>query len=1009
MSKNLFPNDGTLWSIRTFDISGNYGQNLRLDASSNLVFNRSGATFCTLGLNVIDASNVNGLNLNGTYFSNGVSALKIPADTSNNRPPGQVGYIRYNTNTNLVEYWNGNTNSWIAISEPIPTITTISPNYVPEDSSFNYTIVGSNFNTGSVIQFIGNVDLITYNTFGPTSFVSDTTLNARNSLTMSDASINTGFFVKVTNTTSGTSFTTPTAVLSLNRGPVWNTVANSNIGTGISATTYIESNSPFTDLSASDVPPPHLPLRYSYTSGGAPIGASGMILDTSGNFYGTTPTLTTTVSSTYNFTAIVSDASGALSSVRTFFFTITLPIANIVGGTSIVGYTDASGNNFTQVAPYSGGYTVYIFTAGSSTFTTTQFFPPYVSYLVVGGGGAGGAGDSGGSGGGGGGAGGYLSGYRAITANTSYTITVGAGGTGTTSIGGSGGASSITGTGISLSAAGGGGGANNFTTGANGGSGGGGGLRNNFSGGSGNTPSTTPAQGNAGGSTLFGNTGATGRGGGGGGALARGAGGYGNSELNGNFGVGPGGTGGSGITNNIRGTGLITYSGGGGAGGYDRLFGVGGSGGGGAGSGSTGTTIATSYSVVGTAGTANTGGGGGGTATGSGVGSSITGGNGGSGIVILRHLSNIIASNIQTAFTINSFTYSGTPLNGLYQTASGYQTGTNTTPGTATVTYVDSNGANPRAWNLGAYSGGYTIVTFTTTTPVSQYTNASPLATPNQVQRYGNTTDFIFNATSPFPAQIEYLIVAGGGTGAKGTGAVTYGGGGGAGQVLAGTTSIASGTAYVIKVGSGGVMDPNGVSGTPVAGGAGVYYSLSANGIDSSAFGLTASGGQGGNGGSVGPNGSAVSATSWNPSATTGFGGTSGNGFLGGLNTPNGANGTNPAGGGGGAADFGRPPSASWAQSGGFGIASQISGTLTGYAAGGGGGGDGGTNFDGGSSPAGVVIGGRGGGTGAPTLIPTAGAANTGSGGGGMRADDIGAGGGGGTGIIIIKFPSFVC
>lgn len=1005
---NFFGNDNYLWSVRANDISGNYAQNMILDPSSNFVFNQNGSTLSTLGSNVIASSTITGLNVNGTYFSNGVSAIKIPADTSNNRPPGQAGYIRYNTTQNNVEFWNVLTSSWVPISEPNPSITAITPNYVPEDSSFNYTILGSNFNTGSLIQFIGNVDLVTYNTFGPTNYVSNTNLTATNTVAMSDASNNTGFFVKVTNTLSGLSYTTPTALLSYNRGPFWNTVENTNIGTGISSVVYTESTSPYQDLSASDIPP-HLPLTYSF-SGGAPVGAPGMVLDSSGNFYGTSPTITTSITSTYQFSAIVQDASGSFSPVRNFFFTVTIPLATITGGTVSVGYTDSEGNNFRSSPPYVGGYTVYVFTAGTATFTTSAYFPQYVSYLVVGGGGAGGAGDSGGSGGGGGGAGGYLTGYRSITAGTPYTVVVGSGGTGTATIGNSGAASSINGTGISLSAAGGGGGANNFVAGAAGGSGGGGGLRRGDTtgvGGAGNTPSTTPDQGNAGGAALFFETGGQGRGGGGGGALARGSGGYGNSQLNSNFAVGPGATGGSGVINTIRGTGVVVYSGGGGGGGYDRLFGIGGSGGGGAGSGSTGTTIAAGYNTIGTAGTANTGGGGGGTASGTSAGT-LVGGAGGSGIVILRHLTNII-SNTPTTFSINSTTYTGTPINGVFRTAPGYQTGTNTTAGTVTVTYVDSNGANPRAWALGAYSGGFTVVTFLTTTPVSPYTVASPLATPNQVQRYGNTTDFSFNAISPFPAQVEYLIVAGGGTGAKGTGAVTYGGGGGAGQVLMGTTSITPGTTYTVKVGSGAVMDPNGVSGSPVAGGAGVYYSLSANGIESSAFGLTATGGTGGNGGSVGPNGSAVVATSWNPAATVGTGGASGNGFLGGLNAPNGANGTNPGGGGGGASDFGRPPSTSWPQSGGYGIASQISGTLTGYAAGGGGGGDAGTNFDGGSSPAGVVIGGRGGGSGAPSLVPTAGTANTGSGGGGMRADDNGAGGGGGTGIIIIKFPSFVC
>ena len=945
------------------------------------------------------------LNVQGATCSNNVSAFQIPADTSANRPAGQPGYIRYNTESYSVEYWNTLTSSWTAIYQPSPVITSISPSYVPEDSSLNYTITGSNFNSSSSVSFIGAVNGINYLPYGATTLLSSTSLQTRNTLTMSDASINTtGFFVKVVNSDTGLSTTSATPLLSFNTGPIWNTAANANLGTGYFDQSFTIINTPYTDISASDI---HTPISYYYTT--APTGASLVLLDaSSGKLKGTNPSyLGSGTSTAFAFFSQAQDSLGAYSVIRQFSFTVSLPIATVTGGTSIVGYTDSSGNGFSLTTPYTNGYTVYIFTSGTATFTTTSYFPPYISYLVIGGGGAGGAGDSGGSGGGGGGAGGYRTGYTAITAATSYTVTVGNGGTGVSGANGNnGGSSSITGTGISITSAGGGGGGYNFSVGTAGASGGGGGLRNNTAGGAA-TPATTPAQGNAGGISLITNVAAQGRGGGGGSALARGSGGYGNSELNANFAVGPGGTGGSGISNNIRGTGLVVYSGGGGAGGYDRVLGVGGSGGGGSGSGSSGTTVASNYAVVGTAGTANTGGGGGGSTTGISVGP-IAGGAGGSGIVILRHLTNVISSGIPSAFTINGSTYPGTSVSGTYIPITGvnYATGTNTTPGTATVTYVDSNGANPRAWSFGAYSGGYTIVTFLTTTPVSPYTTAGTYRpTPEQVLYYGNTTDFSFNATSPFPAQIEYLIVAGGGTGAKGTGLVTYGGGGGAGQILAGTTSIRTGTTYTVKVGSGGVMDPNGGSGSPVAGGSTVYYNLTTSGINSSAFGLTASGGSGGNGGTN-------TATSWNPAGTSGVGGTSGNGFLGGLGPPNASpspNGTNPGGGGGGASDFGRVPSTSWTNSGGYGIASAISGIYTGYGGGGSGGGDPAVNYIGGTTPAGVVIGGTGGGTGSTSLVPTAGTINTGSGGGGMRADDVGAGGGGGTGIIIIKFPSFVC
>ena len=136
--RDFIPNDGSLWSIRANDISGNYNQGMNLDPSSNFAFSRSGATIATLGSNLITPSTsslYDGLDVSGTYFSNSVSALRIPADTSNNRPAGVAGYIRYNTDTNFIEYWNANTNAWVPISEPPPEITSISPTYYPKGTT----------------------------------------------------------------------------------------------------------------------------------------------------------------------------------------------------------------------------------------------------------------------------------------------------------------------------------------------------------------------------------------------------------------------------------------------------------------------------------------------------------------------------------------------------------------------------------------------------------------------------------------------------------------------------------------------------------------------------------------------------------------------------------------------------------------------------------------------------------------------------------------------------------
>ena len=194
-------------------------------------------------------------------------------------------------------------------------------------------------------------------------------------------------------------------------------------------------------------------------------------------------------------------------------------------------------------------------------FTPTSSFD--VEYLVVGGGG--------GSTTGGGGAGGYLasnSKNHGVTAQD-YNISVGAGGTCTSlSVGnGKGGDSSFDT--ITATGGGSGGGSDQNQTGVNGGSGGGGHSGWNppaTSGGSGNTPSTTPSQGNDG-SGGSGSSWSYAYGGAGGGSASAGS------------GAQPR-VGGSGTQNDITGTNTY-YSAGGGGASWFTAGGAGGTGGGG--------------------------------------------------------------------------------------------------------------------------------------------------------------------------------------------------------------------------------------------------------------------------------------------------------------------------------------------------------------------------------------------------------------------------------------------
>ena len=186
-------------------------------------------------------------------------------------------------------------------------------------------------------------------------------------------------------------------------------------------------------------------------------------------------------------------------------------------GSVDTGSAKASGG----VISFYNGKTIHTFT-GSGTFTAPGSFNETVEYVVVAGGGGGGADQSGG-----GGAGGYRIGTTPISGPSSTAVKIGAGGNGGPAgspsplhIGGQG-APSYFGTPITSAGGGYGSGYDNPTGGNDGGSGGGGSAGPGhpvagYTPGAGNTPPTSPPQGNPSG-TSANNSGA-----GGGGAGAAG-------------------------------------------------------------------------------------------------------------------------------------------------------------------------------------------------------------------------------------------------------------------------------------------------------------------------------------------------------------------------------------------------------------------------------------------------------------------------------------------------------
>ncbi len=535
----------------------------------------------------------------------GTSSIRLPNGTTAQRIGSLAGEIRFNSTTNLAEYYTGS--EWKAIDAP-PTLTGVSVDgrsatntansqYVNVDAGGNVNIVitGTGFDSSNA-----SVSITGGNTITPVS----TTINSSSQITVavtrSDFSeSNDPYTVRVTNPSN--LFAELAEVIDATALPVFATAAGT-LGT-------VNQSVPVTGLaSAAATDADGDTITFSVVSGSLPAGLS---LDSSSAAITGTPT--TIATSTFTVRAATSRGNAE----REFSITVQAnPFVVASGGTETT----------------SGDYKIHTFTSPGNFVVANTGAPSgstTVEYLIVAGGAAGGQG----CGSGGGGAGGYrtnfpspATGGQSVSAQT-YPISVGSGGSGigdtnTQQVGANGSTSSA----FSITSAGGGGGAGNNSnppTGNPGGSGGGGG-HGSGGGGSGNQPPVSPPQGNPGGqSTPQGYTNDD-QGGGGGGASQAG--------------IGPTGNGGAGSPNSISGS-DTTYAGGGGGGHRDSpntgLFANGGAGGGARGGGK-GTSAP---NTRGRDATANTGGGGGGAcritnSPPSGFGAQ---GSGGSGIVIVRY------------------------------------------------------------------------------------------------------------------------------------------------------------------------------------------------------------------------------------------------------------------------------------------------------------------------------------------------------------------------------------
>ena len=147
---NLIPNDGSLWSIRAVDISGNYNQKLTLDASGNaiiqtgnidrLTINSSGVLTCQGGMSYNNATDT----LTAGTFSGSVSGT---ATTATNIAGGAGGQVLYQSASGTTsKLTNGTAGQFLtsAGTTLAPTWTTPSAGGGSLTANFNANKLGFN-------------------------------------------------------------------------------------------------------------------------------------------------------------------------------------------------------------------------------------------------------------------------------------------------------------------------------------------------------------------------------------------------------------------------------------------------------------------------------------------------------------------------------------------------------------------------------------------------------------------------------------------------------------------------------------------------------------------------------------------------------------------------------------------------------------------------------------------------------------------------------------------------
>ena len=301
----------------------------------------------------VDASSLTtgtlpGARLPGNITDTGTEGTKLAAGTTAQRG-STAGQIRFNTDTLLAEYYDGN--NFKPLDAP-PTVESISPTSLGQSvlgSSQTIVVTGFSFSTTVTAKIIGND--------GTEYTPASTTRNSSTQVTITTPTnlthTNEPYDIQIINSSSLSS--TLADALSIDDTPLFSTAAGS-LGT------LADDGRAASNLTAISFSDEENTPTVSVTSGSLP---SGVTLNSNGTFSGTANPVASDTTSTFTVTA----TDGSETATRQYTITVQAPVITFdTAAGSIGSFTDATRQSYSLspvTATVTSGTLSYAIQSGS--------------------------------------------------------------------------------------------------------------------------------------------------------------------------------------------------------------------------------------------------------------------------------------------------------------------------------------------------------------------------------------------------------------------------------------------------------------------------------------------------------------------------------------------------------------------------------------------------------------------------------------------------------------------